>query len=78
MTTPAPAPAVTASPAKPASAPPAAALWRALCSLAVLIDPRLTDPAADPGAIVNAALCHGNLDQADADAIRAWLATRQE
>lgn len=72
MTTPAPAPA--AAPAAPAP-DLTGALWRAFCVLAASIDTRLTDPAADPGAVVNVALTRG-ADPADIKIIHRWAAAR--
>lgn len=76
MTTPAPAPTATlTAPAKP---DPAAALWRSLCALATVVDPRLTPDyiAQDPGAVINVAHCHGGGDPADMPIITKWLETR--
>jgi len=70
MTTPAQA----AAPAAPKAAPdPAAALWRAVCTLATVLDARII-AGDDPGAVVNVVLCHGG-NPADTDVICKYVAT---
>jgi hypothetical protein len=71
MTTPALATAATSQPE--ASTPPAAALWRALCTLATALDARVI-AEEDPGAVVNVVLCHGG-NPADIDVICKYVAT---
>jgi hypothetical protein len=68
VTTPAPPAAV--QPATSAQATTAAALWRAVCALAIRIDRRIT--ADDPGAVISIAVTHGGISDDDAKALRAY------
>ena len=57
------------APAQP-KADPAAALWRAVCTLATTLDARII-AEEDPGAVINVVLCHGG-DPADLEAMRGY------
>jgi hypothetical protein len=77
MTTPTLGAPATAAPA--AKADPAAALWRALCALATVVDPRLTPDHVrdDPGSVANLAHLYGG-DPADIAVIADYVASTKE